>query len=155
MSLETVILEVLDDVAHAAEDHPAVTEGAARLAEAQAKADARAQAEAEAREKLESAKAAKIAEAKARADEKARIERALARLTPEERAVLVLRELEGHPYEEIATTLDGCVTLAPMAPDFAPIVYAAPAQLLAYHAAVFMGKDVDQPRNLAKSVTVE
>jgi glucosamine--fructose-6-phosphate aminotransferase (isomerizing) len=30
-----------------------------------------------------------------------------------------------------------------------------PIQLLAYHTAVFMGKDVDQPRNLAKSVTVE
>ncbi|MDE2363477.1 MAG: glutamine--fructose-6-phosphate transaminase (isomerizing) [Hyphomicrobiales bacterium] len=56
---------------------------------------------------------------------------------------------------EIATTLAGCVTLKPMAPDFTPIVYAIPAQLLAYHAAVFMGKDVDQPRNLAKSVTVE
>jgi glucosamine--fructose-6-phosphate aminotransferase (isomerizing) len=38
---------------------------------------------------------------------------------------------------------------------FAAMVYAVPAQLLAYHAAVFMGKDVDQPRNLAKSVTVE
>ena len=37
----------------------------------------------------------------------------------------------------------------------APIVYAVPVQLLAYHTAVFMGKDVDQPRNLAKSVTVE
>ncbi|GJD80676.1 Glutamine--fructose-6-phosphate aminotransferase [isomerizing] [Methylobacterium gregans] len=37
----------------------------------------------------------------------------------------------------------------------APIVYAVPIQLLAYHTAVIMGKDVDQPRNLAKSVTVE
>ena len=37
----------------------------------------------------------------------------------------------------------------------APIVYAVPMQLLAYHTAVFMGTDVDQPRNLAKSVTVE
>ena len=42
-----------------------------------------------------------------------------------------------------------------MAPDFSAILYALPVQLLAYHAAVFMGKDVDQPRNLAKSVTVE
>ena len=42
-----------------------------------------------------------------------------------------------------------------MGPDFAPIVYAAPVQLIAYHTAVFMGKDADQPRNLAKSVTVE
>ncbi|HET7413821.1 MAG TPA: glutamine--fructose-6-phosphate transaminase (isomerizing) [Pararhizobium sp.] len=37
----------------------------------------------------------------------------------------------------------------------APLVYALPIQLLAYHTAVFMGTDVDQPRNLAKSVTVE
>ncbi|MBB4041536.1 glucosamine--fructose-6-phosphate aminotransferase (isomerizing) [Microvirga flocculans] len=40
-------------------------------------------------------------------------------------------------------------------PVVAPIVNAVPIQLLAYHTAVFMGKDVDQPRNLAKSVTVE
>ncbi|MBD3786054.1 MAG: glutamine--fructose-6-phosphate transaminase (isomerizing) [Sphingomonadales bacterium] len=38
---------------------------------------------------------------------------------------------------------------------FAPILYALPAQLLAYHTAVAKGTDVDQPRNLAKSVTVE
>lgn len=37
----------------------------------------------------------------------------------------------------------------------APILYAVPAQLLAYHAAIAKGTDVDQPRNLAKSVTVE
>jgi glutamine---fructose-6-phosphate transaminase (isomerizing) len=37
----------------------------------------------------------------------------------------------------------------------APLVYALPLQLLAYHTAVRMGRDVDQPRNLAKSVTVE
>ena len=40
-------------------------------------------------------------------------------------------------------------------PTVAPILYAVPIQLIAYHTAVFMGKDVDQPRNLAKSVTVE
>ncbi|MEM9010914.1 MAG: glutamine--fructose-6-phosphate transaminase (isomerizing) [Pseudomonadota bacterium] len=40
-------------------------------------------------------------------------------------------------------------------PLIAPIVYAVPAQLLAYHTAVMKGTDVDQPRNLAKSVTVE
>lgn len=40
-------------------------------------------------------------------------------------------------------------------PIVAPIVNSVPIQLLAYHTAVFMGKDVDQPRNLAKSVTVE
>ena len=37
----------------------------------------------------------------------------------------------------------------------APLVYSVPVQLIAYHTAVFMGTDVDQPRNLAKSVTVE
>ncbi|ENN87075.1 Glucosamine-fructose-6-phosphate aminotransferase isomerizing [Rhizobium freirei PRF 81] len=37
----------------------------------------------------------------------------------------------------------------------APIIFSLPIQLLAYHTAVFMGTDVDQPRNLAKSVTVE
>ena len=36
-----------------------------------------------------------------------------------------------------------------------PLLYALPVQLLAYHAAVFIGTDIDQPRNLAKSVTVE
>ncbi len=40
-------------------------------------------------------------------------------------------------------------------PVLAPILYAVPAQLLAYHTAVAKGTDVDQPRNLAKSVTVE
>ncbi|MCV2869770.1 glutamine--fructose-6-phosphate transaminase (isomerizing) [Defluviimonas sp. WL0002] len=48
-----------------------------------------------------------------------------------------------------------CVTLPSVAPALAPILYALPAQLLAYHAAVAKGTDVDQPRNLAKSVTVE
>jgi glucosamine--fructose-6-phosphate aminotransferase (isomerizing) len=36
-----------------------------------------------------------------------------------------------------------------------PVVYAIPLQLLAYHVAILKGTDVDQPRNLAKSVTVE
>jgi glucosamine--fructose-6-phosphate aminotransferase (isomerizing) len=40
-------------------------------------------------------------------------------------------------------------------PVTSPIIYAVPAQLLAYHAALAKGTDVDQPRNLAKSVTVE
>ncbi len=40
-------------------------------------------------------------------------------------------------------------------PTVAPLIYAIPIQFLAYHTAVFLGKDVDQPRNLAKSVTVE
>ncbi len=47
------------------------------------------------------------------------------------------------------------IAMPDMAPTFAPIAYAVPVQLLAYHTAVVLGKDVDQPRNLAKSVTVE
>jgi len=47
------------------------------------------------------------------------------------------------------------LTLPTVHPAVAPIVYALPVQLLAYHTAVLMGTDVDQPRNLAKSVTVE
>ncbi|MET0676382.1 MAG: glutamine--fructose-6-phosphate transaminase (isomerizing) [Bradyrhizobium sp.] len=54
-------------------------------------------------------------------------------------------------------TVESLVTiiLPDMAATFTPIVYAVPVQLLAYHTAVIMGTDVDQPRNLAKSVTVE
>ena len=47
------------------------------------------------------------------------------------------------------------VTLQDVDPFVAPILYAVPVQLLAYHVAVAKGTDVDQPRNLAKSVTVE
>jgi len=47
------------------------------------------------------------------------------------------------------------VTLPEIDPILAPILYAIPAQLLAYHTAEAKGTDVDQPRNLAKSVTVE
>jgi glucosamine--fructose-6-phosphate aminotransferase (isomerizing) len=54
-------------------------------------------------------------------------------------------------------TVESLVTivLPDMGATFAPMVYAIPVQLLAYHTAVIMGTDVDQPRNLAKSVTVE
>jgi len=47
------------------------------------------------------------------------------------------------------------IILPEVHPLVAPIVYAVPAQLLAYHTAIEKGTDVDQPRNLAKSVTVE
>ncbi|MBR0778156.1 glutamine--fructose-6-phosphate transaminase (isomerizing) [Bradyrhizobium diazoefficiens] len=54
-------------------------------------------------------------------------------------------------------TVDSLVTIVmpDMAAAFTSMVYAIPVQLLAYHTAVVMGTDVDQPRNLAKSVTVE
>ena len=58
----------------------------------------------------------------------------------------------------LAEAGEGCLATIAM-PDMdafiAPILYALPLQLLAYHAAVAKGTDVDQPRNLAKSVTVE
>src|SRR6266487_638907 len=47
------------------------------------------------------------------------------------------------------------LTLPAMPATVTPLVYAIPVQLIAYHTAVVMGTDVDQPRNLAKSVTVE
>jgi len=50
------------------------------------------------------------------------------------------------------------VTVLPVAPtddSIAPVIFTVPLQLLAYHVAVFKGTDIDQPRNLAKSVTVE
>ena len=55
-----------------------------------------------------------------------------------------------------ATGLDLKALVMPdMADEFTAMVYAVPVQMLAYHTAVLMGKDADQPRNLAKSVTVE
>jgi glucosamine--fructose-6-phosphate aminotransferase (isomerizing) len=58
---------------------------------------------------------------------------------------------------EAEASMESLVTivLPDMAATFTPMVYAIPVQLLAYHTAVVMGTDVDQPRNLAKSVTVE
>ena len=47
------------------------------------------------------------------------------------------------------------IVLPEVDPILSPLLYALPAQLLAYHAAIAKGTDVDQPRNLAKSVTVE
>ena len=58
----------------------------------------------------------------------------------------------------IAEAGEGCLATIEMPqvhPLIAPLVYAVPVQLLAYHVAVAKGTDVDQPRNLAKSVTVE
>ncbi|MBA3666430.1 MAG: glutamine--fructose-6-phosphate transaminase (isomerizing) [Sphingomonas sp.] len=58
----------------------------------------------------------------------------------------------------LAAAGEGCMATIEMPsvhPLIAPLVYAVPVQLLAYHVAVLKGTDVDQPRNLAKSVTVE
>ena len=67
--------------------------------------------------------------------------------------VVLISDAEG-----IAEAGEGCVATIQMPkvhPLIAPLVYAVPVQLLAYHVAVVKGTDVDQPRNLAKSVTVE
>ena len=61
-------------------------------------------------------------------------------------------------YDGVAAAGEGCmatITMPKVHPLIAPMVYAVPVQLLAYHVAVLKGTDVDQPRNLAKSVTVE
>ena len=50
--------------------------------------------------------------------------------------------------------LDDVIARAACEPELAPILLTMPLQLLAYDAAIALGRDVDQPRNLAKSVTV-
>jgi glucosamine--fructose-6-phosphate aminotransferase (isomerizing) len=67
--------------------------------------------------------------------------------------VVLISDAEG-----LAEAGNGCMATIEMPkvhPLIAPLVYAVPVQLLAYHVAVAKGTDVDQPRNLAKSVTVE
>lgn len=51
--------------------------------------------------------------------------------------------------------VEHAIVMPPIHPVVSPILYVIPMQLLSYYAAVTLGKDVDQPRNLAKSVTVE
>jgi glucosamine--fructose-6-phosphate aminotransferase (isomerizing) len=57
--------------------------------------------------------------------------------------------------EEATVSSLETLMLPEMASTVTPLVYAIPVQLLAYHTAAAIGTDVDQPRNLAKSVTVE
>jgi glutamine---fructose-6-phosphate transaminase (isomerizing) len=57
--------------------------------------------------------------------------------------------------DKAAVQTVGDIHMPDMAPEFSALAYAIPVQLLAYYTASIMGKDVDQPRNLAKSVTVE
>lgn len=67
--------------------------------------------------------------------------------------VVLISDAEG-----LAEAGEGCMATIEMPsvhPLIAPLVYSIPVQLLAYHTAVLKGTDVDQPRNLAKSVTVE
>ena len=67
--------------------------------------------------------------------------------------VILLTDTKG--ADEIGEYAEHTVILPEVDPFVAPILYALPVQLLAYHTAVAKGTDVDQPRNLAKSVTVE
>src|SRR5690606_37257707 len=67
--------------------------------------------------------------------------------------VILLTDAAGRA--ELGDGIARIVELPTVVPFVAPILYALPIQLLAYHTAVLKGTDVDQPRNLAKSVTVE
>ncbi|MCK9993440.1 MAG: glutamine---fructose-6-phosphate transaminase (isomerizing) [Alphaproteobacteria bacterium] len=67
--------------------------------------------------------------------------------------VILFSDSEG--IEKMGGYAKSSVTMPKVDPFLSPIMYAIPIQLLAYHTAVFKGTDVDQPRNLAKSVTVE
>ena len=67
--------------------------------------------------------------------------------------ILLITDARG--AAEVGMDTMATIVMPPAHPTVAPILYAVPIQLIAYHTAVFMGKDVDQPRNLAKSVTVE
>ena len=83
-----------------------------------------------------------------------------------EQTVSTMREVQARggkvvlisDYDGVQAAGEGCIatiTMPKVHPLIAPMVYAVPVQLLAYHVAVAKGTDVDQPRNLAKSVTVE
>ena len=67
--------------------------------------------------------------------------------------IILMTDAKGAAEASVDSLLT--IVLPDMAAAFTPMVYAIPVQLLAYHTAVIMGTDVDQPRNLAKSVTVE
>ncbi|MFL6853726.1 MAG: SIS domain-containing protein, partial [Sphingomicrobium sp.] len=62
---------------------------------------------------------------------------------------------DGRERAPLAEVLDEMIVVPACEPELAPVLLSVPLQLLAYHAAVALGRDVDQPRNLAKSVTVE
>ncbi|HKO72076.1 MAG TPA: glutamine--fructose-6-phosphate transaminase (isomerizing) [Bradyrhizobium sp.] len=67
--------------------------------------------------------------------------------------IILMTDAKGASEASVDSLLT--IVLPDMPAAFTPMVYAIPVQLLAYHTAVIMGTDVDQPRNLAKSVTVE
>jgi glucosamine--fructose-6-phosphate aminotransferase (isomerizing) len=67
--------------------------------------------------------------------------------------VIFLSDRSG--IERLSAKVAATIELPAVATFVAPLLYAIPVQLLAYHVAIAKGTDVDQPRNLAKSVTVE
>ena len=67
--------------------------------------------------------------------------------------VIFLSDADG--IARLGSLAAACIEIPAVDAFVAPILYTLPVQLLAYHAAVLRGNDVDQPRNLAKSVTVE
>ncbi|HEU4661637.1 MAG TPA: glutamine--fructose-6-phosphate transaminase (isomerizing) [Pseudolabrys sp.] len=67
--------------------------------------------------------------------------------------IILVTDPKGAEEATVSSTVT--LTLPEMASTVTPLVYAVPVQLMAYHTALAIGTDVDQPRNLAKSVTVE
>ena len=67
-------------------------------------------------------------------------------------AKIILIHEEGDPISEVG---DVCISIPSTIPMLTPLLSVLPTQLIAYHAALALGNDVDRPRNLAKSVTVE
>ena len=61
-------------------------------------------------------------------------------------------QLEAGPEHPL---FDELIVVPTLARELDPLLLTIPLQLLAYHAAIALGRDIDQPRNLAKSVTVE
>ena len=70
---------------------------------------------------------------------------------PESKIIAVVNEVT----PELAAKVDETIVIPRTLPHLMPILATVPLQLLAYHIALLRGCDVDQPRNLAKSVTVE
>jgi len=60
-----------------------------------------------------------------------------------------------HPGPPLPVAVDGVIEVPKSEPELDALLLDVPLQLLAYHVALAKGRDIDQPRNLAKSVTVE
>jgi len=71
------------------------------------------------------------------------------------RGAVVMAVTMEHMADAVAQVADTVITIPDVDPDFAPIIAVTPLQLFAYYVSVMRGNDVDKPRNLAKSVTVE